>query len=1064
MMVSRQLVESQAYIHEEHELVNRFVSKLFPGYPASFDGKIIHYNASLCPDFPFHVKYNDGDEEDITEAEARQIVNAGYHGASRHHSQDLVSNNSRPLAEGCNSAGDGYSASAHSDMHCLRKAAVGESHTVHASVAQLGKVTVHSRGNMAQSKQPLVAGTGDVHAPPLGRNNAEKFVGRATKLTTPNGPPGQITLVRSPNGVKRTTVQLTEPQQQHLQQQRQHQHQHQQQRVPQQVQQQQQPLTQSEQQQHTMKGQRSHRVRKTKVPALPTVIADPVDVAREVDNAVDNSDNQKSDVSHRGNNNAAGQLKSSKGAGHAASAAEDYAASESGEPNSPEHISRNKSLNPFMAAKLADAVGKGTSDGKAKKRQRQDSDDEESRCTLSDTEMTNGGDEGSNAPSRSTGRGRGRGGRGGRGATEAGSGRGGRGSRGRGGRGGQDRKALPMVPGQKKKRGRPSKQDIAQRQAYQAALEAAEARAAEEAAAEEAAEAAAAQQGADTPVGKQRQGGQPAAKATALPVPTADLDPPAQHSNSVSPAAGAKSAAGKPVGKQQSKQPVAGAVGNGKGNKPVPSSPRGRSLSPKGRTLSPTGRPQQKAAAAVPSLASPVHDANDGSDQQRHIQSLPLEQVFKSTEPVTTKPATGNDGQGLKRLKKQPPASKQQTTLAGQLAQQEFGFEDDVPAPHSVAEPKHVEILVTADAMDVDIDEPGCARSRPWTKHQPDAQAGDLVADQAMESADPPAVLPAAVAADPSSPTAVAKLPTDIIEQTGSGGAGHATAAPPDHDLPHQPFNASRGDAGAAAAAQQHDDKDRRNMQHQPRTSRTSPATHLPQKAATAQQQQAQTGNSQAGTGNSQPRGRRPGATGANGSPASDRHTEDSSQHAIPAAASEEERRSEDSSGNATAVQHGVGHTGESLEAVPVSMRSSKPARGQQQQHNRPTSSVSEQGLNSAAGNKSHLPGGTSGNNMAIVAAEAPESSSHTGRQGALVVQPQSNSACPSWFSGFMQLHQSANQNLDDKLTTMASKQDTTLAVVQGMQVSTTASASTACASTHVAVIGATGSPCKSVV
>ena len=101
---------------------------------------------------------------------------------------------------------------------------------------------------------------------------------------------------------------------------------------------------------------------------------------------------------------------------------------------------------------------------------------------------------------------------------------------------------------------------------------------------------------------------------------------------------------------------------------------------------------------------------------------------------------------------------------------------------------------------------------------------------------------------------------------------------------------------------------------------------------------------------------------GATGSPASDRHTEDSTQNAIPAA-SEEERRSEDSSGNATAVQHGVGHTGESLEAVPVSMRSSKPARGhqlqqQQQQHNRPTSSLSEQGLNSAAGNnKSQLPG-----------------------------------------------------------------------------------------------------------
>ena len=94
---------------------------------------------------------------------------------------------------------------------------------------------------------------------------------------------------------------------------------------------------------------------------------------------------------------------------------------------------------------------------------------------------------------------------------------------------------------------------------------------------------------------------------------------------------------------------------------------------------------------------------------------------------------------------------------------------------------------------------------------------------------------------------------------------------------------------------------------------------------------------------------------------------------------------------------------------------------------------------------------------MAIVAAEAPESSSHTGRQGALVVQAQNDSACPSWFSGFMQMNQRATQNLDDKLTTMASKQDTTLAAVQGMQVSRTAPSSTTCASIHVAVIGAPG-------
>jgi len=52
------------------------------------------------------------------------------------------------------------------------------------------------------------------------------------------------------------------------------------------------------------------------------------------------------------------------------------------------------------------------------------------------------------------------------------------------------------------------------------------------------------------------------------------------------------------------------------------------------------------------------------------------------------------------------------------------------------------------------------------------------------------------------------------------------------------------------------------------------------------------------------------------------------------------------------------------------------------------------------------------------------------------VVQPQNDSVCPAWFSGFAQMNQLATQSLDDKLTTMASKQDTTLAAFQGMQVS----------------------------
>lgn len=54
-----------------------------------------------------------------------------------------------------------------------------------------------------------------------------------------------------------------------------------------------------------------------------------------------------------------GQVQTSKRAAGGGSGAENYAASESGEPNSPELVSRSKGLNPFMAAKLADAVGKG---------------------------------------------------------------------------------------------------------------------------------------------------------------------------------------------------------------------------------------------------------------------------------------------------------------------------------------------------------------------------------------------------------------------------------------------------------------------------------------------------------------------------------------------------------------------------------------------------------------------------------------------------------------------------------------------------------------------------------
>lgn len=90
-------------------------------------------------------------------------------------------------------------------------------------------------------------------------------------------------MVRSPTGIKATAAQLTELHQQQFRQQRQ-----QQEQLP----------TEQQQQQQSTKGQRSHRVRKSKVPAVAKVIAES-DMAREVQNAVDMSHNEDSGVPHR---------------------------------------------------------------------------------------------------------------------------------------------------------------------------------------------------------------------------------------------------------------------------------------------------------------------------------------------------------------------------------------------------------------------------------------------------------------------------------------------------------------------------------------------------------------------------------------------------------------------------------------------------------------------------------------------------------------------------------------------------------------------------------------------
>ena len=106
--------------------------------------------------------------------------------------------------------------------------------------------------------------------------------------------------MRSPTGIKAAAAQLADLQQQ---QQRQQLPSGQQQLLTEQ----QQLLT--EQQQQSKKGQRSHRVRKAKVPAVAKVIAES-DMARQVQNAVDVSFHKDSSVPSRAQETAGNLLHS----------------------------------------------------------------------------------------------------------------------------------------------------------------------------------------------------------------------------------------------------------------------------------------------------------------------------------------------------------------------------------------------------------------------------------------------------------------------------------------------------------------------------------------------------------------------------------------------------------------------------------------------------------------------------------------------------------------------------------------------------------------------------------
>ena len=70
---------------------------------------------------------------------------------------------------------------------------------------------------------------------------------------------------------------------------------------------------------------------------------------------------------------------------------------------------------------------------------------------------------------------------------------------------------------------------------------------------------------------------------------------------------------------------------------------------------------------------------------------------------------------------------------------------------------------------------------------------------------------------------------------------------------------------------------------------------------------------------------------------------------------------------------------------------------------------------------------------MAIVAAEAPESSSHTGK-GALVAQ-NADAAAPIWFSSFMNVDQAHKQTQMEKLHNMDQNSQLVLNKMEDMQV-----------------------------
>lgn len=504
--------------------------------------------------------------------------------------------------------------------------------------------------------------------------------------------------------------------------------------------------------------------------------------------------------------------------------------------------------------------------------------------------------------------------------------------------------ALPHIPGVKRKPGRPSKAEIAARKALKASQDGANAAAA---------------------------AGKAAAEHGAAPVPSADLDPPTQQYN-VAPAAtaavtqnAAKAAAATAAARKPTMATAAGEL-TGNASKLKPFAANGNFHKPSPAVAAGGAADKQDLQQLGKRASQPVEDDNDEDHDNRYMPD---------DAPLSVAASKPGNSKRLKRLRQRSSGAqseKEQDTLEDDdaaLVQADVvhshGSGLNCRQPVTASEPKRVEVFVDAVGLLLDPVDAGCARARPWLKHiqkaAEEAQAAAEAAAKQSKVSNTSTAKPRSVAAAPATTAAAAKdsaavaANEDSVGQVGSGGSKPAGVA--EHSGQKEFHSKPRSKKGRKSAKetqqpQQQDQHSQVQRQHAPSGSRTSPRSLPPMPTVQPKHADSRTGTSHPRGGTSHPTDA-PGVGNANASGnkrTQHRKADDTFEeaHGSPS----DEARSGDSSANAT-VQHGVGHTGESSEAPPASLKSSKAAvqRQRQQLHQLPTSSISDQAIHSAAGN-----------------------------------------------------------------------------------------------------------------